>query len=332
MSLPASVAADTPRPPARSGRRARTGVATPYDFSRPIQLSREHSRVLQLGFDSFTRQATTVFTSVLRSVCSVTLVSIDQRSYAEYVDSLDSMTYLTIFTTEPMPGRGCLDLPLGAIMASVDHMLGGPGTARQPKRELTEIESGVVVGLVERLLHEMRYSMESIVAVEPVVTGVEYSPQFAQAAGASDVMVVITMELRIDERPFNFTVCLPFAGLHPHLTAAAAPAPVSPRERAQREEAARVMRTSFEDVPVEVSVRFRSSKVDPMLLAGLAPGDVLRLGHPAAAPLDLTVEEQALAHVTPGSQGGRLAALIVSTSNRPTASSANRPFAPQENN
>ena len=37
------------------------------------------------------------------------------------------------------------------------------------------------------------------------------------------------------------SVCLPFNGLHPHLAAAAAPAPVSNRERAQRDEAAQVL-------------------------------------------------------------------------------------------
>ena len=30
-----------------------------------------------------------------------TLVSVEQRTYAEYVDSLDSTTYLTMFSAEP---------------------------------------------------------------------------------------------------------------------------------------------------------------------------------------------------------------------------------------
>ena len=67
-------------------RRRGGGEVVPYDFRKPIQLSREHQRILQLGFDGFVRQATTVFTSALRSVCSVTMRTIDQRSYAEYVD------------------------------------------------------------------------------------------------------------------------------------------------------------------------------------------------------------------------------------------------------
>ena len=73
--------------------------------------------MLQVGFDGFARQATTVFTSTLRTVCQVTLTSVEQRSYAEYVDSLTSTTYLTIFSAEPMPGLGVLEIPLPAMMA-----------------------------------------------------------------------------------------------------------------------------------------------------------------------------------------------------------------------
>ncbi|HEY1133175.1 MAG TPA: flagellar motor switch protein FliM, partial [Nocardioides sp.] len=187
--------------PSRARRRARGVDPVTYDFRRPIQLSREHARILQIGFDGFARQATTVFTSSLRTVSAMTLRAVEQRSYAEYVDGLGSSTYLTLFTADPMPGLGVLEIPLAATMTSIDHMLGGPGGGDQPQRPLTEIEARVVGGFVERLLAEMRYSLASIVALEPEVKGVEYSPQFAQAAGAADVMVVATFQLRIGEPP-----------------------------------------------------------------------------------------------------------------------------------
>lgn len=310
MSLLGSVPRSTT---SRARRRAAGAQPVAYDFRRPIQLSREHSRILQLGFDGFARQATTVFTSSLRTVCQVSLRSVEQRNYAEYVDSLDASTYLTMFSADPMPGLGVLEIPLVATMACVDHMLGGPGDADQPERPLTEIESGVIGGLIERLLGEMRYSLAPIVPLEPVVTGIEYSPQFAQAAGAAEVMVVATLDLRIDERPHRLTVCLPFSGLLPHLQSAAAPAPASERERLKRAEAAQQLHDRFETVPVDVAVRFRSTQLGPDALSALRPGEVLRLTHPASAPLDVTVDDTVFAHATAGARGQRLAALIVGT-------------------
>lgn len=299
--------------PQRPRRRVRTAEPTPYDFRRPIQLSREHQRTLQLGFDGFARQATTVFTSSLRTVCSVTLASIEQRTYAEYVDSLGPSTYLTLFTADPMPGTGVLEIPLFATMSCIDHMLGGPGSDEQPDRPLTEIEDGVMRGLVERLLGEMRYSLGGIVALEPTVTGIEYSPQFAQVASAADVMVVVTLDLRINERAQSITICLPFTGLLPHLATATGSGAVSDRERAQRAASAQLLQEQFHRVPVSVAVRFRPITLDPATLSALEPGSVLRLTHPASAPLDVTVDGNTFAHATPGARGQRLAALIVTT-------------------
>lgn len=308
--------ARTGSPGGRARRRAHgltTAEATAYDFRRPIQLSREHQRILHGGFDAFARQATTVFTSALRTVCQVSVESIEQRSYAEYVDQLEPTTYLSKLTIEPLPGLGVLEIPLHAVMVCIDHMLGGPGTQEQPLRPLTDIESTVANGLVERLLAEMSYSLGDIVALELGVSGVEYSPGFAQVAAGSDVMIVIALELRIGESAHRMTVCLPFSGLHPQLVAASQPSPASTRERAQRDQAAALLEAQFQSVPVDVAVRFRETTLDPTVLAGLRPGDVIRLAHPAAAPLDVTVDGSTFAHATAGARGNRLAALVVHT-------------------
>ncbi|WP_224766198.1 flagellar motor switch protein FliM [Nocardioides campestrisoli] len=295
----------------RARRRNRTSVPVAYDFRRPIQLSREHSRILQLGFDSFARQATTVFTSWLRTVCSVQLLSIQQLSYDEYIDSLHAPTYMIKLTAEPMNGLGMLELPLPGAMACIDHMLGGPGGPAQPVRPLTEIESGVIRGLTDRLLSEMRYGLAAIADFELLPAGIEYSPQFAQIAGAADVMVVVELEVRIGEGVHKMTLCLPFNGLLPHLTKAAAPAPVSEREQVKRQEAASLLQRRFADVPVEASVRLRPTSLHPAALGQLKPGDVIRLAHPASAPLDVCVDDTTFAHATAGAKGPRLAALIV---------------------
>ncbi|MFC7496475.1 MULTISPECIES: flagellar motor switch protein FliM [unclassified Nocardioides] len=305
--------APPPAPAATGATRRPASEPVLYDFRRPIQLSREHSRMLQLAIDGFCRQATTVFTSSLRTVCSVTLVGIEQSAYSEYVDSLDATTYLTLFSAEPLLSKCVLELPVPAVMTAVDFMLGGPGRQDQPERPLSEIESSVAGGLIERLLAELRYSVAGIVNLEPVVTGVEYSPQFAQVAGSADVMVAIRLELKINERTFRMSMCMPFSGLLPHMVRAAAPAPVSDRERAQRARSAAELKDQFQQVPVDVAVRLRPTTLSPGDLAALQPGDAIRLNHPASAPLEVVVDGINFAHATAGTSGFRLAALIVGT-------------------
>jgi flagellar motor switch protein FliM len=53
-------------------------------------------------------------------------------------------------------------------------------------------------------------------------------------------------------------------------------------------------------------------------LKGLEPGSVLRLNHPASAPLDVTLDNKVFAHASPGTHRRKLAALIVATPEKET--------------
>jgi flagellar motor switch protein FliM len=296
--------------PARTRRRRKSSGPVPYDFARPMKLSREHSRALQMGFETFARQTTTVLTSALHAVCHVGLASIEQQTYGEYVESLANPTYMTLFSMQPVAGTGVLEIPLKATMACVDHLLGGPGGDDQPERPLTEIEDTVVADLIVRLLAEMRYAMWSMVPLEPEVSKTEYSPQFAQAAAASDVMVVASFDLRQNGVDHVMTICLPFNGLLPYLSTADNPS-VSQRERLERAHSQALLFERMHEVPIDVAVRFRRTLVDPEELFDLQVGDVVRLQHPGEAPLDVTAADLTFAHATAGTQGKRLACLVV---------------------
>ncbi len=297
-------------PPSRERRRGR-GVVTPYDFRHPVKLSRENSRQLQIAFETFARQASIVMTSALRTVCQVDQVSVEQQTYIEYVESLPDTTHMTVFSMEPVQQSAVLEMPLTVAMRCLDHLLGGLGTADQPDRPLSDLEGAVVAGLYERLVAEVRYAFSSLVVLEPKVLEVEYSPQLAQVANASDAMVVARFTLREGETEDPMTICMSFPGVLPFLTSAGSGGPASERERRARQEASARLAQSFQGVPVEVAVRLRGTVADPLELSRLRPGDVVRLTHPAQAPLDVTAADVVFAHATPGSQGRRLAALVV---------------------
>ncbi len=284
-----------------------------YDFRRPFKLSREHLRTLQVAFETFGRQTGTLMTSALRSVCFIDLVEVEQQTYSEYVATLDELTYLTVFSAEPLQQPGALEMPLTVVMTLVDKLLGGPGAGVQPQRQLTELETAVVSGLYERLVAEVRYAFTSIVTLDPVVKGVEYNPQLAQLAGSSDAMVVARFVLRMGDVQHPVSVCLSFPGLLPYLSAADGSDFVSERERLEREQSSHRLAAGMQTVPVDVAIRFRNTAADPIELSGLQVGDVVKLRHPAAAPLDVVAADVVFAHASPGAQGPRLAALVVAS-------------------
>jgi flagellar motor switch protein FliM len=286
-------------------------VVSPYDFRRPVNLSRENARVLTVAFESWSRQASTALTSALRSVCQVELVSVEQVAYAEYVESLGAQSYLTMFSMEPVPQKAVLETPLGVTMTCIDNLLGGPGTGPQPQRPLTDLESAVIERLYHRLVAEVRVAFENLVALEPVITGVEYNPQLAQVAGSSDMMIVARFGLVMGGTEHPLSLCMSFTGMLPFLKVADSDESVNERDRLRRQDARTRLTAGLQDVPVDVAVRFRATGADPLELAGLQVGDVVRLKHPSQAPLDVTAGDVVFAHASPGVQGRRLAALVV---------------------
>jgi flagellar motor switch protein FliM len=294
----------------RISRRAKSSGPELYDFRRPTKLSREHVRTLQIAYETFARQFTTLLTTSLRAVSQVSLLSIEQFTYDEYIASLSSPTIVAMVTLEPLPGTAILEFSLSTAMASIDHMLGGSGGS-QPARPLTDIETPLLQNLIERILGELRYAFETIVSVRPRMTGIEYNPQFVQAGVASDPVIVASFEMRVGAEECVATVCLPFSMIFPKLQGDRAGVQLSPAQRAARDIAHRNLVAGLESVPLEVSVRFQQVRMRPEDLINLAPGDVVTLGHPVTRPLAVTSAGITFAQAVPGSQGSRLACLVV---------------------
>ncbi len=301
---------NTSRGSARA-RRSRGGGPQPYDFRRPTKLSREHARTLQIVFETFARQYATQLTSTLRAVATVHLVSVEQLTYDEYIATLSNPTVMNLLSVEPLPGAGVLELPLGNAMIMVEHLLGGHGGAAQPERPLSEIEMSLLRGLLGRALTELSTAFDPIVALDLQMVGVEYNPQFLQAATASEMVLVASFEQHIGEHESTLTISLPFNPIFARLEAAAGQQSTSERERLARQAARAAVTTRLGDVPVEVAVRFANTAVPSGELANLQVGDVLPLSHNVSAPLTVSAADVVFAHAVPGSSGKRLACLVI---------------------
>ncbi|MEV6489651.1 flagellar motor switch protein FliM [Actinoplanes sp. NPDC051633] len=295
------------RPPGKMSRRG--GGPTPYDFRRPIKLSREHVRTLQICFETYARSCGNLLTTRLRVVSSVTLGSIEQLNYDEYVSSLANPTVIAMISLDPLSGTVLMELSSSAAMTAIDHMLGGPG-GPQPERPLTEVEMPLLRGLLERMLGELRYGFETLVDISPKLREIEYNAQFLRAHQPSDAVVIASFEMKIGTEECVASICLPFNTILPvlekqeHIELSAA-------ERMIREGAARNLTAGLSAAPIDVAVRFQPIRMRTDDIVDLRPGDVVPLGHPTSLPLEVTVNETVFAHAVPGNQGTRLACLVV---------------------
>lgn len=288
----------------------RRRAVTPYDFRRPTKLSREHTRALQMAYEAYARRAGTLLTSGLRQVCAVNLAEITQCSYEEYITGLPQQTLIAPISIPPLSGNGMLEFSLPVALAAVDHMLGGPGGA-QPQRPLTEIETALLRGLIEQLLDLLQYSLQPLLPVTPTLATLEYNPQFVQAAGATDPVVVGEFDMLVGSLRCRSTLCLPLGPLLPRLQAQRSR--VTGTDDETQRATAEVLRERLGRVPLQVAVRFRSVTLSPAQILHLAEGQVIPLEHRVGQPLRVQVGRTTFARAVAGRSGSRLAALVVDT-------------------
>jgi flagellar motor switch protein FliM len=216
---------------------------------------------------------------------------------------------VAVVNLEPLPGSVLLEMSSAVAMTAIDHMLGGPG-GDQPKRPLTEVETSLLRGLLERMLAELRYGFEQLVEIRPKLREIEYNAQFLRAHQPGDAVVIASFDMKVGSEECSATICLPFTTILPVLEHETTVEPTN-AERIARDIAHRNLTAGLAAAPIDVAVRFRPIRMRTNDIVDLRPGDVVPLGHATSLPLEITVNENVFAHAVPGNQGARLACLVV---------------------
>jgi len=199
-------------------------------------------------------------------------------------------------------------------MSWVDYLLGGPGLViGDADRELTEIELQLVCELLQHTLGDLSYAFASIVPIAVTARSVQYNPQFVQAVAASAPVIVATFSMRVGELQDTCTMMLPSEVLLTGLRAEETTDSRTDEQVAAHNDALTRLEAGVGGVPVSVAVRFAPITVRPTDVAGLVVGDVLHLYHALTRPLDVVVGEVVLAQAAAGTQGTRLACLVVTS-------------------
>jgi flagellar motor switch protein FliM len=261
--------------------------------------------------DTFARQLSTVLSTTLRVVTHASVTSVRQLAYDDYIRGLPNPSLLSVLAFDTLPGSGVFQMPMDIVMSVIDRLLGGPGGVDQPSRALSDIETGLVRNLVQRIAGEMTYAFESILPVHAEVAALESNTQLLQLVPPSDPVVLSELEIRIGDQAAVSTLCLPLTTLQPVL-AAVDLRPTAGGDGA-RSEAAQAVERRLRHVDVDVRVAFREVGLSSAEVFALAVGDIVPLRHPVAEPLVVVAEGVRVATARPGGPGLRTACQIVST-------------------
>jgi flagellar motor switch protein FliM len=260
--------------------------ATRYNFRRPDRVTKEQLHSLQFLHERFARNVATSLSAYLRTMTELSVESVEQFSYADFLLSLSDPTAFYALAIPPFEDLAALEVNPSIAYAVVDRMLGGTGGGTAPDRALSDIEQNVIDSVVKLLLDGLSETWRAITQLSFQTRARETRPQMLQISGPNEVVVAIRFDMKIGTTRGKMNLCLPSSVIEVVGTHFGQSWHRQRRDPNDLEKA--WIRENLSRVPLEVTALLEARLRTGELVA-LQPGDVLSLGIRADAPIEMRI-------------------------------------------
>ena len=265
-----------------------SGVVS-FDLANQDRIIRGRMPVLEIINDRFSRLCTSALANTMRKRVDVNPISIDMSKFGDFMRSLPVPTSINIFKLDPLRGNAILVVDSRLVFALVENFFGGAGS--QPKvegRDFTPIEQAIISKVVRIALANLEDAWRPVHEVHVELIRSEINPQFAAIVPPSDVVVVVTFEVELENAIGSMIACLPYATIEPIRSKLYA------SFQSERLEVDHAWISRFKErlmeTPVEVVVEFGKSQLSGRQLLSLKEGDIILLDTDVEALLKAEVQ------------------------------------------
>jgi flagellar motor switch protein FliM len=282
-----------------------------YDFRRPDRFSKEHIRAIQNIHETFARVTASSLSSYLRSTTTISLSSIEQVVYDEYVHQLDNPTLVNLVELQPLAGRIVVEMNINLGLAMLDRMMGGPGTASIRRTELTDIEMALLRSLGATLSVGLREGWAAVADLHPVLVDTVLNADVVQAALPGDIAVLLLFEIQTLGMTGTLSICVPHPVIEPLMDRLNTQAWFSSSSRKAGSEDDRLkVADGLRNARLPIKVELGSTSITVGELLDVREGDVIRLDRSADGELPILAGKRARFLGRPGTLGGNRAVQV----------------------
>ncbi|NUN69057.1 MAG: flagellar motor switch protein FliM [Bacteroidetes bacterium] len=284
--------------------------AITFDFRLPHRLSKNQLRTLQAVHESFAETLSSFLISRLQTTVSISLASIDQLFYSEFVLSIGSPSCLYVFRIVESDALAVLELNPQLVLSIVSRMLGGPVGEEKNARLLTQIEQTIIRGITQRAVADLQKAWKTIAPFTFQMERYETEGEFVQIAPASEIILLVSFEVSIGDQKFMMNICFPTFALEDELAKLNTQS-VNAISMAQSKKGwSRVMAKKIEQTTLPVSVILGCATLSVKELAELQPGDVIRTAIPVNGETAIEIGGTTRFYGKPGVSNGKSAVRI----------------------
>ncbi|MBP5324887.1 MAG: flagellar motor switch protein FliM [Pseudobutyrivibrio sp.] len=274
-----------------------------YDFARPSKFSKEHLRTLEIIFEHYGRLLATNLPVFLRKNVQVEVMNSEAVTYMEFSNSLSNPVLLGIVDFSPLETNIIVEMASNLGFAMVDRMLGGEGEPLDKIRDFSEIELLIIERVMTSCVELLREPWANVLDVHPRLERIETNSQFAQIISPSEMIAIVTVNIKIGDVEGLMNVCLPFITLEPVMDKLNTKFWYSSQKEKTGVSYSDAVETLINRAKIPIKAVLGNSVITVADFSQLQVGDIVRLDTKVDEELDVFVGDIKKFSALPGASG-----------------------------
>jgi flagellar motor switch protein FliM len=282
-----------------------------YDFKRALRFSKDQIRSLTRIHENFARLLTTFFSAQLRTYVQITVASVDQIPFEEFIRSIPNMTLINVFEVPPLDGNILMEINPNIAYSMLDRLMGGQGISNSKVDSLTEIETKIMTNLFERSFDNLREAWANVADIDPIMTELEVNPQFLQMISPNETVVVISFNTIIGETSGMINICIPHVVLEPIVPNLSVRYWMQTNKKEVSPEQLEILENRVKKADLQIVAELGKTEISIEDFLLLQPQDVIQLNQKIEDPLVLRIGDVPKFSVQPGKLKKRMAIQVI---------------------
>lgn len=283
-----------------------------YDFARPSKFSKEHLRTLEMVFEHYGRLLSTNLPVYLRKNVQVEVMNSEAVTYSEFSNALSNPVLLGIVNFAPLQGNIIIEMASNLGYLFVDRMLGGRGDPLDKIRDFSEIELLIIERIMVVCINLLKEPWANVVDLHPRLERIETNSQYAQIISPSEMIAIVTINLKIGDVEGLMNVCLPYITLEDVMDKLNTKYWYSNLQNQDDTDYTEAIETLIRRAQIPIKAVLGNSSISVNDFVTLQPGDIIRLDRKAEDELDIYVGNICKFTALPGSVGDNYAVRVTS--------------------
>ena len=288
-----------------------------YDFRTPKRFTKEQLKIVSSVYENYSRLLSSYLTSMLRLFVEVECSYIEELRYSEFNNALPDSVMTGLgevrFTgaTEEN-SMMMMDFSKPIAFAIIERLLGGTGDGLNVERDFTEIELSLMENIFKGAFPQMSDSWFNYFELDVLYRKIESNSRLIQAIAADETVVIVMLDVTMKDLQGTVSICVPAVCLEDiikkidsqHMRNLKRINSAGDRERRE------LVMKYLKESELELRCVVGHAQVSLGDVLYLNVGDVLQLGKPLSAPVELNVGESCWFQGKIGIQRGKKAIQI----------------------